>query len=414
MVLARYSHNLIFTVSRRISDDQGKFIGVVACGIHSAYFTDFYNSQVLGRGGVIAAISSNGLILRQPNPDRFVGRPVGDGPIYQASLQIPAGTITGPSYLDGIERITSYRRLKDYEVTVIAAMETEEVLAPWWSTAGALSIALALAGAAVAGLAIMAFRGIEREQAILAGLEERVRERTEEAEHRAEEARLANESKTRFLAAASHDLRQPLQAAGMFAEVLSARIDEPGTVEVVNRLRRSIEATNSLLTSLLDVSALEAGKIKPNLGTFRLMPLLAALVDQIEPEATAHGLSIGAVPTNARIVSDPVLLERLLRNLLLNAVRYTETGGVLIGCRHRGDNVAIQVWDTGIGIAPDQVTKMFDDFTRIDPPGRPRDERGLGLGLGVVRRMAVLLDHRLEVHTLPGRGSCFGIVVPRG
>jgi signal transduction histidine kinase len=414
MVFARYSNNLIFTVSRRVSDDQGNFIGVVACGIHATYFTNFYNSLVLGQGGVIAAASSDGLILRQPNPEMYVGRSLQNGLFLSALKEKPTGTVLGPSPLDGIERINAYRKLKDFNIVVVAGMSLDEVLAPWWSTVGALCLALLLAGTAVSGLALMAFRGIGREQAILAGLEQRVRERTEEAEHRAEEARLANESKTRFLAAASHDLRQPLQAAGMFAEVLSSRITDPNTVAVVDKLRRSIEATNSLLGSLLDVSALEAGKITPNLSTFRLMPLLAALVDQIEPEATARGLSIGAVPTDARIVSDPVLLERLLRNLLVNAVRYTETGGVLIGCRHRGDHVAIQVWDTGIGIPASKVAKIFDDFTRIDRPGMAADSRGLGLGLGVVRRMAGLLDHSLEVRTLANRGSCFGVVVPRG
>lgn len=414
MAFARYSNNLIFTVSRRVSDDQGNFVGVVACGIHATYFTNFYNSLVLGQRGGIAAVGPDGLILRQPNPELYVGRPIRSEPFLNALKENPTGIVQGPSPFDGIPRINAYRKLRDFDIVVVAGMALEDVLAPWWSTAGALCLALLLAGTAVAGLALTAFRGIGREQAILAGLEQRVRERTEEAEHRAEEARLANESKTRFLAAASHDLRQPLQAAGMFAEVLSSRITDPNTVAVVDKLRRSIEATNSLLGSLLDVSALEAGKVTPNLSTFRLMPLLAALVDQIEPEATARGLSIGAVPTKARIVSDPVLLERLLRNLLVNAVRYTENGGVLIGCRHRGDHVAIEVWDTGIGIPASKVAKIFDDFTRIDRPGIAADSRGLGLGLGVVRRMAGLLNHSLEVRTLTNRGSCFGIVVPRG
>lgn len=413
MVTSRFDNSLIFVVSRRISDDQGRFIGVAACGIHSAYFTDFYHTLVLGHGGVIAAAIRDGLLLRQPNPELYVGRQIPAEPVDRLLRESATGTLSGPSRLDGIDRIFSYRLLKDYGIVVIAGMATDEVLRPWWNTVGTLAIALALAGSAVAGLALLAFRGIGREQAILAGLEQRVQERTEEADRRAEEARLANESKTRFLAAASHDLRQPLQAAGMFAEVLAARIEDPPIVDIITKLRRSIEATNSLLGSLLDVSALEAGKISANLSPFRLMPLLAALVDQVEPEATARGLSIGAVPTEVSVVSDPVLLERLLRNLLINAVRYTETGGVRIGCRYRGDQVAIQVWDSGIGISPDQLARIFDDFTRIDMPGRPRDQRGLGLGLGVVRRMAVLLDHRLEVHSIPGRGSCFGILVPR-
>ncbi|MFD2233318.1 ATP-binding protein [Phaeospirillum tilakii] len=413
MVTSRFDNSLVFVVSRRVSDETGRFLGVVSCGIHSAYFTDFYHTLVLGHGGVIAAATRDGLLLRQPNPELYAGRPIPREPVDRLLQEKPAGTMLGPSRLDGVERIFSYRLLPEYGIVVIAGMSQDEVLRPWWNTVGGLAIALALAGSVVAGLSALAFRGVSREQAILAGLEQRVRDRTEEAERRAEEARLANESKTRFLAAASHDLRQPLQAAGMFAEVLAARVEDSPLADVVTKLRRSIEATNSLLGTLLDVSALEAGKITPNISPFRLMPLLAALVDQIEPEATARGLSIGAVPTDCAVVSDPVLLERILRNLLINAVRYTETGGVRIGCRYRGDRVAIQVWDTGIGIAPDQVARIFDDFTRIEQPGRPRDQRGLGLGLGVVRRMAALLDHRLEVHSVPGRGSCFGVLVPR-
>ncbi|MEO0036423.1 MAG: hypothetical protein RLZZ501_2446 [Pseudomonadota bacterium] len=414
MVASRFDNSLVFVVSRRVNDESGRFLGVVSCGIHSAYFTDFYHTLVLGHGGVIAAATRDGLLLRQPNPELYAGRSIPREPVDRLLQEKPAGTMLGPSRLDGVERIFSYRLLPEYGIVVIAGMAQDEVLRPWWNTVGGLAIALALAGSVVAGLSALAFRGVSREQAILAGLEQRVRDRTEEAERRAEEARLANESKTRFLAAASHDLRQPLQAAGMFAEVLAARVEDSPLADVVNKLRRSIEATNSLLGTLLDVSALEAGKITPNIAPFRLMPLLATLVDQIEPEATARGLSIGAVPTDCTVVSDPVLLERILRNLLINAVRYTETGGVRIGCRYRGGKVAIQVWDTGIGIAPDQVARIFDDFTRIEQPGRPRDQRGLGLGLGVVRRMAALLDHRLEVHSVPGRGSCFGVLVPRG
>jgi signal transduction histidine kinase len=241
-----------------------------------------------------------------------------------------------------------------------------------------------------------------------------VQDRTMEAERRAEEARQANESKTRFLAAASHDLRQPLQAAGMFTEVLAGQISDPRQAKVLDKLRQSLDATNSLLTTLLDVSGLEAGKLKPNMATFRLMPLLSGLVEQMEPEASARGLSIGAVPTSATVTSDPVLLERLLRNLLVNAVRYTETGGIVVGCRRRGpDQLVIQVCDSGIGIPEDKQAAVFEDFVRLDTPADRTMGRGLGLGLGVVRRMAALLGHPLELVSKPGRGSRFGVVVPR-
>jgi signal transduction histidine kinase len=324
--------------------------------------------------------------------------------------------LTSQLHPAGRERLVSYRRLAAFpEVVVIAGMTLEEVLAPWWRSVWQTLAALLLASGAVGGVAFLAFRGITREQVILDRLEEMVRDRTRESESRAREARLANESKTRFLAAASHDLRQPLQAAGMFVEVLAASSAGPRQAEVITKLRRSIESTNSLLSTLLDVSSLEAGRVTPTIAPFRLMPLLAGLVDQLEPEATQRGLSIGAIPTDARVLSDPVLLERLVRNLVVNAVRHTDSGGVRIGCRRRGEkSLAIEVWDTGIGIPADKLDAVFDDFIRLNDASPRGSERGLGLGLGVVRRMAQLLGHTVYVRSRPGKGSCFGVVVPRG
>lgn len=414
MVHGRYSRELIFTVSQRLSDEQGQFAGAVVSGVDAAFFTDFYNSRVVGRNGYVAADTAGKVMLRQPYPERYAGVSVAGGKVVKAAAIEPAGTLRTVSPLDGIERIVSYRTLAGFDVVVSTGVAVDEVLESWTQTTLILVGALAATGLGLLGLALMAFRSIAREEASMLGLEQTVRERTEEAESRAEEARLANDSKTRFLAAASHDLRQPLQAAGMFAEVLSSRIDDERSMVVVDKLRQSIEATNSLLTTLLDVSALEAGKIKPNPTRFRLMPLLVGLVDQIEPEASRRGLSIGAVPTKVEVTTDAILLERLLRNLLINAVRYTEKGGILIGCRYRGGKVAIQVWDTGIGIAPDKTRSVFEDFVRIEGPEDRRSGHGLGLGLGVVRRMAALLGHPLELHSTPGKGSCFGVVVDRG
>jgi signal transduction histidine kinase len=139
--------------------------------------------------------------------------------------------------------------------------------------------------------------------------------------------------------------------------------------------------------------------------------MLASLYDQMEPEATAKGLTIRVVPTGAWVVSDPVLLERILRNLLVNAIRYTEQGGVVLGCRRRGDKVAICVVDSGMGIPADKFEAVFEDFTRLGEKGAG-GQRGLGLGLGlsVVRRTARLLEHGVELRSRPGKGSCFAVV----
>jgi signal transduction histidine kinase len=415
LITSRVRNSRVFTVSRRISDDDGAFAGAVSVGINVEVFTDFHQSLVLGQNGYVAANVDGRVMFRQPDPNAYVGASVQAGKVAQAAAVEPVGTLRTRSPLDGIDRLLSYRTLAGYNnVVVIAAMAVDDVLEPWRHTALLVLMAVLVVTLSLTGLTLLVFRGLAREEAFTAGLEIAVRERTVEAEHRAEEARLANESKTRFLAAASHDLRQPLQAAGMFTEVLAAQLEEPAQIRVVDKLRQSIEATNSLLTTLLDVSALEAGKIKPNMTTFRVLPLLVGLVEQMEPEASARGLSIRLIPSSAVISSDPVLLERLLRNLLVNAVRYTETGRIVVGCRRRGVSVAIQVIDTGIGIPTDKLQSVFDDFTRIDGPADKRGGRGLGLGLGVVRRMAILLGHGLELTSTPGKGSCFGVLVRRG
>lgn len=404
----------IFTVSRQVVGDDGAFAGAAVVGIYARFFTDFFTTMGLGPGGYIGANTSGRVMLRQPDPDRFVGRDVSGNAAVIAARTEPVGTLRMVAPVDQVERVVSYRLLPEFNVMVSAGMAMEDILAPWRRTALWILGALVLVLTGLGGMTWAAFRTLTREELVVASLEETVRNRTAEAEERASEAKAANESKTRFLAAASHDLRQPLQAAGMFVEVLAGQLeDDPGRMKVVDRLRQSIEATNSLLATLLDVSALEAGKTKANPVSFRLMPLLAGLVDQMEPEASRKGLAIGAVPTSVEVVSDPVLLERLLRNLLVNAVRYTQSGRILVGCRRRGDRVAVQVWDTGIGIPPEKQAVVFDDFIRLDNVAERSGARGLGLGLGVVRRMAVLLGHGLNLRSTPGKGSCFEVVVPR-
>lgn len=414
MVMGSYSLVPVFTVSRRLGAPDGGFGGLVVVGVYANFFTDFHNTLGLGPSAYIGANTGGRVMLRQPNPENYVGRPTPNNPILAAASVQKVGTIRLNSPVDQVERVVSYRKLAEFDVLVSAGMAVDDILAPWRQTALVLAVAMAVVMAGLGGMAATTFRALSREEGAIASLEQKVRARTAEAEQRADEARLANESKTRFLAAASHDLRQPLQAAGMFAEVLAGQVeDDPRKLKVVDRLRQSIEATNSLLATLLDVSALEAGKIKPNVSSFRLMPLLAGLVDQIEPEASRKGLAIGAVPTSVLVESDPVLLERLLRNLLVNAVRYTESGRVLIGCRRRGRQVVIQVLDSGIGIPADKVQAVFDDFVRLDSPAERGGSRGLGLGLGVVRRMAALLGHALELRSVPGKGSCFAVSVPK-
>lgn len=413
MVSLKIVDSRAFHVSRAIRAPDGTFLGAAVAGFEVATLTDFYATLSLGKGATIGLFGLDGrVILRQPAPQEMSTKTVAGGALLTAAAQAPHGMIRGISPFDGIERQTAYRVMPDYQLVVAVAIDPHEALSDWHRDALSVGLLLLAASACVAVMGRVAFRALGREERSMAGLELAVRQRTEEARQQAAEANRANASKTKFLAAASHDLRQPLQAAGMFVEVLAVKLAENSpAAAVVDKLRQSIDATQTLLTTLLDASTLEAGKVEPAPVAFPVAPLLANLADQMEPQATAAGLELRVVASSARIISDPVLLERILRNLLVNALRYTPHGKVLLGCRPRGDRLAICVIDTGIGIAADQHEAVFEDFTRLGDK-ETSGQRGLGLGLGVVRRTAALLGHEVGVRSAPAKGSCFSVVVP--
>jgi signal transduction histidine kinase len=225
------------------------------------------------------------------------------------------------------------------------------------------------------------------------------------------EAHTANDSKSRFLAAASHDLRQPLQALRLYLDTLDARLTDRMDRRILAGAIDALAAGEDLLRNYLDVSVLEAGILAPRLDDVALKPLLEELTRQYAAEADAKGLDLRMVPPHATVRSDPALLRRLLSNLIANAIRYTQDGGVLIGCRHQGDAVRIEVWDTGIGIPADKLDSVFEDFYQVGNSERDRT-RGLGLGLSVVDRTARLLDHKVTVRSRVGKGSVFSVTLP--
>ena len=234
-------------------------------------------------------------------------------------------------------------------------------------------------------------------------LEEQLNRSVARAEH-------AVAAKSRFLAAASHDLRQPFQAMLLFHDLLRAKLSEPMHRELSDRLGDSIRAGQELLTALLDISTLDAGIVTPKPVRFPLLASLEGLVAEVREQGAQVGIALRLVPTSAVVRSDRVLLERILRNLLTNALRYGGKGRILLGCRRRGKEVEIQVCDTGIGIPADQLDLIFEDFYQVGNPER-RLTQGLGLGLGIVARTAKLLGHPISVRSLPGRGSVFSVTV---
>ncbi len=252
---------------------------------------------------------------------------------------------------------------------------------------------------AVAGLFVLSTDVTERH---------RIENELAEARDRAE---AANHAKTRFLAAASHDLRQPLHALGLFLDLLANKELTPPQRDLLDRARQSFQGTEELLSLLLDISRLEAGAVEPNVGPVDLPDLFERLEAQFALEAGNRGLRLRFHPLPENVVSDGVLLERVLRNLVTNALRYTEAGGVLIGGRRVGRFVRIEVWDTGSGIAPEQLGHIFEEFYQVGNPERDA-RRGLGLGLAIVNRVAQLLGHPVTVRSRVGRGSVFSISVP--
>ncbi len=227
-------------------------------------------------------------------------------------------------------------------------------------------------------------------------------------------AETANRAKSQFLAAASHDLRQPLHALGLFAAALAARTRATDVAPLVQSIRASVEALEGLFAQLLDLSRLDAGALTPRIGAVTLAPLFARVVADLAPQATAAGITLRVAPTTLAVQTDPVLLERIVRNFAANALAYTRAGGVLIGARRIGGGVRIDVVDTGIGIAAADRERIFDEFVQAAPGMRPHASgRGLGLGLAIVRRLAALLRHPLETASVPGRGSRFSVRAPR-
>lgn len=265
-------------------------------------------------------------------------------------------------------------------------------------------------------------------------LEERVRERTQalseanaalrqenrvraEAEQALRQAKLlaedANASKTRFLAAASHDLLQPLNAARLFTSALMQNVTASDTQRTIGHIDNSLQAAEELLGTLLDISKLDAGALTPRRSHFALADIFRPLRAEFEVMADDRGLDLDVVPTQKWVDSDPQMLRRIVQNFLSNAIRYTQEGRVLLGCRRQGERLLIEVWDSGPGIPESKLTEIFQEFRRLDQVSRHKEsEKGLGLGLSIADRMSRVLDHPIKVRSWEGVGTVFSVSVP--
>ena len=225
------------------------------------------------------------------------------------------------------------------------------------------------------------------------------------------EAELATIAKSRFLAAASHDLRQPLQSLVLLQGLLAKSVNGGETSHLVGRMDKTLASMAGMLNTLLDIKQIEAGVVRPELVDFAVGDLLLQLEEEFADQASSQKLALRRVASRLSVRSDPGLLGQILRNLISNALKYTKRGKVLIGCRRRGPLLRIEVWDTGLGIAEEELEAIFEEYHQVDNVARERS-LGLGLGLPIVQRLANLLDHKVSVHSIFGKGSVFTIDVP--
>jgi len=225
-----------------------------------------------------------------------------------------------------------------------------------------------------------------------------------------QEAERANAAKSRFLAAASHDLRQPLQTLALLQGLLSKSVTGERPLVLLQRFDETLGAMSGMLNALLDINKIEAGTVQAEKTIVRVGEIFDRLRDEFAYPAQAKRLELRVAACSLSIETDPLLLEQMIRNLLANALKYTKTGKILLGCRRHRDRVSIEIWDTGVGIPDDALQAIFEEYHQLDNPARERS-RGLGLGLSIVQRLGALLGHRVRVRSTPGKGSCFSMDV---
>lgn len=304
--------------------------------------------------------------------------------------------------------------MQESRLPVALLMLIPSVLAVWPDGAGGgvdwfeLLSCLTL-GAGSALLAGWRSRHWAEDQRALIRRDDRIRE----LETACDQARRAEQEKTRFLASASHDLRQPMHALGLFAATLEKRLIGSAEEPLVHNVMRSVDGLERSFNVMLDVSRLDAGTIDPNVQHFPLRDLFRRLHMQYSGQAEQAGLGLRFSPGGKSVSSDPQLLERILGNLIQNAIKYTDAGGIVVVARSTATHVNIEVWDTGVGISADDLPRVFDEFCQVGHDRRARAQ-GLGMGLAIVKRLARLLGHRLSVRSRPGGGTMFRIGIQIG
>lgn len=431
----------------------GSDAGVIAVEVNLKFVWDVVSRIKAGEKGYAYVVDANGQLISHPDISLVLQKLDFSGlPQVRAALARAAGARerNGASAADlhGRPVLAAEAPISTLGWTVFVEQPRAEALAPLYASAARTGVLLLLglvlsvaAGVVLARRMVTPIRalqtGAERIGAgaldhriavstgdelealaeqfnhMAAQLQESYANLEQKVEDRTHQLELANQAKSRFLAAASHDLRQPMHALGLFVAQLRDKIHTPDTRRLVDQVETSVSAMEKLLDALLDISKIDAGVVTPQVEDFPVRAVLAKMESGFGPAARDKGLRFRVVPSRLVVRSDPVLLERIVLNLVSNAVRYTERGGIVVGCRRRGGGVRIEVWDSGVGVPHDKQREIFHEFYQLANPERDRS-KGLGLGLAIVDRLAGLLRHRIALVSTPGRGSRFAIELPLG
>jgi signal transduction histidine kinase len=425
--------------------------GVIIAQINLTFIWDVVSQIKVGKSGDAYVVDDKARLIAHPDISQVL-RKIDMSGLPQVRMArdaesggLPDRPLDGVD-LNGREMLSAYAKVAPTGWLVFTELPNNEAYAPLYSSAlrsGALvliALALAiLAGFMLARRMVVPIRALQAgaasigggdlaqrisintgdELEALGGQFNRMAERLQESyatleqkvEERTGQLELANKAKSRFLATATHDLRQPLHALGLFVAQLDGRTSAAKRKELVAGIEAALSGMNALFNELLDISKLEAGVVTPKWSTFPAAHVLRRIETTLAGWAREKNLALHIVPSNAWLRSDAVMLERIVSNFVQNAIRYTASGRVLVGCRRRGNRLRIEVWDTGPGIPPDQQQNIFSEFYRLERSERDHSG-GLGLGLAIVDRLCRLLDHPIEVKSAPGKGSCFTVAVP--
>ncbi len=425
--IGRNSARYTYAIARRIAGQEGHFAGAAFAAIEPAYLQDFCWSNRLSddfeavlinaKGQIIGSCRPTDLSRQSPLLGANAGDVLFDGKLR--NLMPQSGLANGNGLLVSVSPVPGFTDLR-----ILTAIPEETLLASWRSrllelgTLGSLVTVVLLVGALLVRRQVREMAAMtEQLEAGHDNLEERVRAATEELAGQKDAAERANTAKSRFLAAASHDLRQPLHALSLFAADLKRQV-QSGTQHDLPRLAEQISTSTTLLSelldSLLDISRLDVAGIKPDIRSFPLNPMFERLNNFFRRAAVDRNLTLRFRPTEFWLSSDPVMIERMIANLVSNALRYTPTGGrILIAARAQDDEVRIEVRDSGVGIAPEHQAAIFAEFYQVGNPAREQN-KGLGLGLSIIDRLARVLDIKVSLKSRPGEGTTFSLLVPGG